>query len=371
MKRVFLFVCLLFLIFTYRADAETLSPSLRIITPDDEIVVGNTVKLEFDVKNFELTGLPIKKENAGVIGIYVDGKFFTNSASTSAQLYIPRVGTHFIEAELNYVNRDSVVPRVSDSKYLHIQKKSPYLRVKNLHQSETVYIDKPTIAIDQIQNVYEDLESYYQVFLDGQVDGDSKDSVDSNVYTIQKPLSVGSHSLRLVLYNPNGSAHLPTVDYQFNFNYSDKIPVISSVSIENATDETIDGSKNFSANLENFKIPSEGYLLLKYVQNESVFATMSGTIKAPKGVDNISFSLLNRSGRELVPSVSKEVVVPVVTPLGNNHRVNTVLTNGIFEFNEGVSVRFELLIAAFFEAVIIVLVATYMTHRHHRRVRTG
>jgi hypothetical protein len=370
MKRFAILFLSMFFVFVVKVDASTLNPSIKIVVPEPDSVVANTFKVNFAIENFKLTTQPTAEEGAGLIAVYVDGKFFTNTASTSAQLYIPRAGTHYIEAELTHVNRDSVVPRVSDTRYVYVQKKSPYLRVKNIVQGSTIATDSPVLDIDFVQNAYEDQDTYYQVFVDGVVDGDSKLLDSPEKYSLKTPLSEGKHSLRLVLYDAKGYVYKPTVDTQISFSYSSDSASILAASFP---DDPIDfGLLPFDLSIENFTVGKDGYVLAEYGDTSQIFATSSGTLRdVPPGSGSVRFSLLGRDGRAFVPDISKSVDLPELSSVPNQNSRGVFEGIGVFDFNQGVSWRPGLLVVAFFEAIGIILLATYLAHRHHRHGRAG
>ncbi len=334
---------------------DTQSPQITVVSPEKDTVVATKFNLEMKVTNFELTAKPIESPTVGVVAIYVDGKFFTNSASNSAQLTIPKAGTHHIEVELTHVDRSPIVPRVADSFYIHVQKKTPYLQVKDLRAEGFLYVDKPTLAIDYIPASFEDKSKYYQVFIDGEVDGTSKDLEDTSKYTINNALTAGKHSLRLALYSDNDRPYTPTVEYQVPFNYSADRPTIEEIVME----QQIDSSQplHFEVMATNFMIGKDGYVDVFAEGVHHYLSQASGDLPhLSVGNQKVAFTLYDRNGYLLNPNTSIQKIVSVTGAKNNTKSINSFLPSGtFFAPSDGSGPRWGFIMLGAIEAIAIIV----------------
>ncbi|MDQ3098664.1 MAG: hypothetical protein M3Q44_02875 [bacterium] len=342
-------------------------PAISILSPLKDSVVTSRINLVFAVTAFELTARPIESSSAGVISIYVDGKFFTNTASSSASISIPKTGTHLIEAELTRVDRTPFIPRASDSMYIHVQKKTPFLMIPSFRPDTKIYSATPTFKVTHLPASFEDKSGYYQVFIDGEVDGNSKDLPDPSSYIVNTPLIEGKHSLRLALYTENARPYLPTVEYQIPFTYSAIKPIIDEVKISRTI--AVEQEVPFELILSHFEPGKDGYIdvLAEGVHyylssSKAVFPRLSA------GNQKISYTLLDKNGYALIPPVSTEMVVSVIANSVNSNSVNSLLAPGIFSMNEnGSQPRWGFLILGVIEALaIIVFGILLLKHERHK-----
>jgi hypothetical protein len=348
----------------YYDDSEK-SPRIELQTPQKDSVVTSKFPIAFAVENFTLTAQPEGDERAGVVSLFVDGKFFENFASSSAQISIPKKGTHLIEVELTHVDRTPFVPRIADSMYVYVQSKTPYITVKNMRNEMTVYTDQPQFEIDFEPAVFEDTTSFIKVFVDGEVDGSTKDTGINTSYRFSNPLEVGTHSVRFVLFRENGKAYTPSVESSFSLKYSDKRPDISDVAIPERI--TVGASVPFKAKLENFTLGKDGYLFLRAGNKNYIFSTPEAQfVPTFQGAQKVSFQLLDKNGHFLNPPVSTEKVVQVsnASSLNDKSGASKFIPPGIFTTaQDGGVPHVNLLVLAGIEAVAIIAFGIFLVKK--------
>jgi len=373
MKSLFMFVfsILLLLSFVPRVFAQesilnSSNPSISIATPLDETVVAGRTLLQFSVENFELTPRPSNVRNQGVIAIYVDGKFYTNIASSSASVQFNKVGTHRVDAELVHTNRQLVLPRASDTIYLHNQKKLPFLSISNVRNGNTVYIPQPVLQITSRIEQYEDQNTYYQVFVNGVLDGDSTQSDNKESYLLKSFLREGRNSVRIALYGENGKPYSPVIDHLVELFYQTEMPALKSVEIEPRPSEN---SVNFELELIDFKVPENGFVLVKTGDREISYATASGTINDfGRGSNEITFTLVDINGFKLLPNISAKQSVSV--GLQSEELTKTVIEQSVFTVGEaGSTTRNGLVGLALIQAIVILVFGSVLALRHSYHYR--
>ncbi len=346
-------------------DDTAKTPSISVVSPQKDSIVSSKFTLEMEVSNYLLTAKPVEEYQAGVIAVYVDGKFFTNTASTSATLTIPRVGTHYVEVELTHVDRSPFVPRIADSFTIHVQKKSPLLQVLDFRPDSTVYTATPTFPILYEYASFEENSGYYQVFVDGEVDGTSKDLADPTRYTLNTPLTEGKHSLRVALYNANDRPVVPTVDFQVPFIYSQNKPVIENVTLPRNTE--MNKEVPFEVVLSGFTPGKDGYIDV-FAEGVHYYVTepQSRLPRLSGGNQKVTFTLLDKNGFVLKPSVSVEKIVSVQAQKTESGP-SALIPGGIFTTAEdGQQPRWGFLILGAIEAVAIVVFGVLLL-RHERK----
>ncbi len=364
MRNIFLVVGLLFLsffVFTPVVSAQQLS----IVAPAEESVTSFRVDLKFAVSDFTLTARPEEASNSGVIAVYLDGKFYTHVATDSAVVQLPRLGTHKIEAELVGINREPIVPRVSSHVYVHYQKKTPYLQLTNVRTGATIYSDTPTFALDFRKEQFEDQSTYYQVFIDGVVDGDSQELTTPAMYTVKQALTPGRHTVRVALYTENGRPYSPVIETLSSFTYVEDVPTIASVSLP---DTIVPGETvAFSTALQDFRVPEDGYLVAKTRDRVWKISSESGELVGMnKGNTSIEFALVDRNGFGLVPAVRAEKTV-VYEELAANVPEAGSLSGFFMTGAEGNAPRWGLLAIGVIQAVVILIFGVVLTTRHHKK----
>lgn len=339
------------------------TPQLSVLSPVSDSVTNSRVELQFAVSNFTLTTRPNEDKNAGVIALYLDDKFYNNVASTSAIVQLPRIGTHKIEAELVHTNRQPVLPRVSQSVYLHNQRKTPHISFSNLKNGATIYAARPLIEVDLRRESYEDQNTYYQVFVDGVVDGDSLESEDPKKYVLQNELKPGKHTLRVALYNENGKPYSPVVDSSIALTYAESVPSISALKM---SDVVKDGEAvAFEASFDNFTVPENGYLVVSEGDSSLSFSASSGVLdNLSQGEHAFTFELVDLNGLPLVPPVIAEKVVQVGGQTDNTAPVKQA--RGIFETGESGIPRWGWVGFAGVQALVILVFGLVLISKHKK-----
>lgn len=343
------------------AFAQTTKPSISIVSPEKNAVVPARSTLHFSIENFNLTAKPLESSSSGVISLYVDGAFFETFASSSAQIYIPRSGTHYVEAELVNVNRTSFTPRILDTAYLNVQKKTPYIRVLNLKQDGVVFDSHPTLQME-LMNI-EKGKQYYKVFVDGVLDGSSKDSEDPTNYTLSNELIPDSHALKIALYNENDSPVYPVVEVSLNFNYSLKKPRIKSIDLPKQVSLT--EKIPFTVEFENFNPGKDGKLgVVNGNGAVSFYSEATGELNNLKpGANKISFALYDNSGVQIVADPPQEKIITVESAATINNQ-NKAFFTGLFTTAEDQrQPRWVFIGLAGIEAIAIIVFAVLLFKR--------
>jgi predicted DNA-binding protein (MmcQ/YjbR family) len=322
------------------------------------------VQLQFAVENFTLTPQPTGDERSGVIAVYVDGKFFENFATTSAQITLPRRGTHFIEAELTHIDRSPFVPRTTDSLYLSVTQKTPYILIKNQRSEMTVYTDQPKFDIAFDPATFENTANYIKVFVDGEVDGSTEESGINTSYTFVNPVTPGKHSVRFVLYKKNGAPYSPVVDSTFTLNYNNNRPDITTVTMP----ETVNLGSDvpFQAAIRNFAPGKDGYLMVSLPNHTHYLTSPDSTITPDfQGTQKILFRLVDKNGFMLYPDVYTEKVVRASGAGGQGQNSSNFIPTGLFTTaQDGALPRINLLILATIEAIAIIVFGVFLVRRH-------
>jgi hypothetical protein len=343
--------------------------SITIVSPEKDSIIQTKTTFQFSVDNFKLTTRPEESSASGVINIYVDGAFFTNTATNSASLYIPRQGTHYIEAELVKVSRESLVPKIVDTMYIHVGKKSPYLRINNITKDQVVYESKPVLMVDR-ENL-ENSTNYYQVFVDGKVDGNSKELTDPDKYTLNTSLEPGKHTVKLALYSEDDRPVTPVVETSTVFSYSTDSPRLLSVELpkESASGADIP----FKAQLENFVPGQDGYLaVIESGGSPMLLETSSGVLKSlKKGKHTVAFTLYDMNGRILFTDPPIEKVIEVKDLNEANKTAGSDVPSGVFTTGQdGDHPRWLFIGLAVLEGLAIITFAMLLFKRdrsHHHR----
>jgi hypothetical protein len=336
-------------------------PSIRIVSPEKDSTVPARIHLQFSIENFTPTTRAEEDGKSGVVNIYVNGAFFENFASSSAQITLPRQGTHFVEAELVKTSRESFVPRIVDTMYINVLKETPYLRVANISRDQTIYQANPTIEVDVVH--FDPREGYYQVFVDGVVDGDSRQLENPGRYTLVNQLTEGKHILKLALYSLNGRPISPVVEYSVPFIYTAKKPEIRGIELPK---EIVFGEgAPFKVELNNFTLGVDGLLSVVDGQGKvTLFETREGEIKGlPAGVNKLSFTLYDLRGRPLFAEAPFEKVVLVKDGLEAPGEGSA--QNGIFTLpQDGAQPQWMFIALAFVEACAILTFAILLFKKH-------
>ncbi|MDQ3239726.1 MAG: hypothetical protein M3P33_04335 [bacterium] len=291
------------------SSAVAAPAQLRIVSPEKDSIISSKMNLEFQTSDFNLTAKPETSSNSGVIQIYVDDSFYTNTATNSAILTIPKQGTHFIETELVSVARNSFVPRILDSMYVNVGKRTPHVRFTNLMKDQTLFSSMPTLNFDVVN--LENLEYYYLIYVDNELDGNTKEKRGATSYTLARPLSEGKHDIKIVIYDNLDKPILPATQASTSIVYSSKVPKLLSVELPKTA--IIGVEIDFKAVIEDFKLGQDGYLAAvvggletKYFDNES--GKLSGL---ELGLNKVSFTLYDKKGRLLFSEAPVEKVIEI------------------------------------------------------------
>jgi hypothetical protein len=349
------------LLLPVRAVFSEEKPSIRIVSPEKNSTVSSRITLQFSVENFTLTTRAEEDGKSGVINVYVNGAFFENFATSSAQITLPRQGTHFIEAELVKTSRESFVPRIVDTMYVSVVKQTPHLRISNIAKDQTIYESRPTLEIPTAN--FDFREGYYQVFVDGVVDGDSKLLENVESYPLLNNLTEGKHTLKLALYSSNGKPVLPVVEYTLPFIYTNNKPEILRVDLPKEV--AIGEAVPFKVELNNFTLGKDGLLSIVDGQGKvMLFETSEGEIKGlSSGANKLSFTLYDVKGRPLFAEAPSEKVVLVKDGLETPGSGSA--QNGIFTLpQDGAQPQWMFISLAFVEACAILTFAILLFKKH-------
>jgi hypothetical protein len=163
----------------------------------------------------------------------------------------------------------------------------------------------------------------------------------------------------------NGRPYSPVIETSSTFTYNEKVPTITSVSIPDrvSSGQTVP----FTAILQDFRVPEDGYLIAKTRDQVWKISSESGELAGVNKANNlVEFTIVDRNGFGLVPAVRAEKTVlfeDAVTDLPIKESLSGFFMTGA----DGDGPRWGLLALGVIQAIVILIFGIALTTRHHKK----